>query len=189
MFSNLGPLFKATFRQAEQADTRMAIRKDDPRDQGKRRESAKEEPDDNSLWEDSMAVSIDALRGFLVNFVQGKTHAGTDAGSGADAAAPDAPEQAQAEIRPPRDTQTARAMQAYQSMAEHGAGHHPPVPLPTTPVSDVELIEAGDVRVIHRLIEALDSLAAAGHESLVLEKADSFLHSIEQAVSRLQSKI
>lgn len=189
MFSNLGPLFKATFRQAEQADTRMAIRKDDPRDQGKRRESAKEEPDDNSLWEDSMAVSIDALRGFLVNFVQGKTHAGTEAGSGADAAAPDAPEQAQAEIRPPRDTQTARAMQAYQSMAEHGTGHHLPPRLPSAPVSDVDLIEAGDVRVIHRLIEALDSLAAAGHESLVLEKADSFLHSIEQAVSRLQSKI
>ncbi len=189
MFSNLGPLFKATLRQTEQADTRMSIRKDDPRDQGKRRGSEREENGDSDLWEDSMGVSIESLRLFLTNFVEGKIAPAVGAPSPAGAQTDSAPHTSLApEVRPPQNTHTARAVHAYQSMAEKtgGAYHAPP---PAAPASDVDLLHAEDVRVIHILIADLKMLAEAGYDTLPLEKSDSFLHALQEGVERLKSGV
>lgn len=185
MFSNLGPLFKATFRHTEQLDARMSIRKDDPRDEGKKRDPREDEPDDDSLWEDSMGVSIASLRTFLISFVEGKT--GQVASEGApDGDQPAAPPPAP-DVRPAQDTHHARAIHAYQSMAEKGgSAHHAP---PPTPASDVDLVHAEDVRAIHVLIADLKMLDDAGHTTLALERSDSFLHALQDAVSRLKSGV
>lgn len=189
MFSNLGPLFKATLRQAEQTDTRMSIRKDDPRDQGKKREGEAEENGDSDLWEDSMGVSIEALRVFLTNFVQGNTahmvggaqHTGDQ--SGQVSVPPPLPE-----TRAPQNTHTARAMQAYQSMAEkNGTAYH--APPPPSFASDVDLVQAEDVRLIHGLIADLKMLSEKGYDTLPLEKSDTFLHALQDAVGRLKSGV
>ncbi len=189
MFSQLGPLFKATFRQAEQTDTRMAIRKDDPRDQGRKKDPREEEENPSDLWEDSTGVSVEALRTFLINFVEGKTQAvsGAVASSGTDKGGrPAGP--ALPESRPPQNTHTARAVHAYQAQAEKagGAYHAPP---PAAPQSDVDLVQAQDVRLIHQLIADLKLLSDAGVETLTLEKSDTFLHSMEEAVARLKSML
>lgn len=186
MFSNLGPLFKATMRQAEQVDTRMAIRKDDPRDQENKKDAPDDDDTGSDLWEDSMGVSIEALRAFLTNFVEGKTAHVAQAGEAGTGAATVPPPPAP-ETRMPQNTQTARAMQAYQSMAGKTAGayHQPPV----APISDVDLVHAEDVRVIHALIADLAALAAAGYETLPLEKSDTFLHALQEAVARLKSGV
>lgn len=185
MLSNLGPLFKATFRQTEQLDTRMEIRKDDPRDEKKKRDPREDEPDDDSLWEDSMGVSIEALRAFLISFVEGKTGVSAqigDEGNGP-VTVPTMPE-----VRPAQDTHHARAIHAYQSMAEKtGGAYHPPPP--AAPSSDVDLVHSEDVRVIHTLIADLALLAAAGHTMLSLEKSDSFLTALQDAVNRLKSGV
>lgn len=185
MFSNLGPLFKATFRQTEQLDARMSIRKDDPRDEGKKRDPREEEPEDDSLWEDSMGVSITALRSFLISFVEGKT--GQTESSGAPQSGGAEPPPPVPEVRPAQDTHHARAIHAYQSMAEKGgAVHHTP---PPTPASDVDLIHAQDVRVIHALIADLKMLEDVGHTTLALERSDSFLNALQDAVARLKSGV
>lgn len=187
MFSNLGPLFKATFRQAEQADTRMAIRKDDPRDQGRKKDPREDETDSSDLWEDSTGVSVEALRTFLINFVEGRiathlTPEGKEAPPGDDAS----PALAAPEVRPPQNTQTARAMHAYQSQADKtGHGYHPPPP--AAPPSDVDLIHAQDVRVIHALIADLAALSEAGVDTVTLEKADTFLAALQNAIARARS--
>lgn len=189
MFSNLGPLFKATIRQAEKVDTRMAIRKDEPRDEGRKKDPREEEDEDSALWEDSMGVSIESLRAFLINFVSGQTaHVAGTAGLGLESSDDTAIIAPQPEIREPQNTQTARAMQAYQSMADKGVGaYHPPPPPAAT--SDVDLVQAEDVRLIHALIADLVLLGEAGHETLPLEKSDTFLHAIQEAVARLKSGV
>lgn len=194
MFSSLGPLFKATFRQAEQLDTRMGIRKDDPRDENEKRDPREDGPEGDSLWEDSMGVSIAALRAFLVDFVDGKT------GSPPSGAAPRSPSGAPLpappagpEHRPAQDTKHARAVQAYQSMADKTAGSvyqaPPPPPAAAAPAGDVDLVQSEDVRAIHGLIADLKLLEEAGHAELVLEKSKSFLGALQAAVARLKSRI
>ena len=189
MFSNLGPLFKATFRQTEQADTRMSIRKDDPRDQQRKREAESEETGDSDLWEDSMGVSIEALRVFLENFGAGKI---PPAAGGAPASNAEASAETRTapvpEIRPPQNTQTARAVHAYQSMAEKtGGGYH--APPAEAQGSDLDLLHAQDVRVIYDLIKDLKDLAVAGYDTLPLERSDSFLQALQDAVTRLKSGV
>lgn len=183
MFSNLGPLFKATLRQTEHLDTRMGIRKDDPRDEGKKRDPREDEPDDDSLWEDSMGVSIAALRAFLTDFVAGKT--GRAAGAAAQTPVADAPLTAP-EMSPVQDTKHSRAANAYQTIADKTGGAHAPS-APAAPQSDLDLVQSDEVRAMHILIADLAALEAAGHTTLALEKSDSFVHSLQEAVERLKS--
>lgn len=187
MLSNLGPLFKATFRQAEQTDTRMGIRQDDPHDQGRKKDPREKEDTPSDLWEDSMGVSIEALRTFLINFVGGHTaHVAGGSSRSASPAGNDLSLAQQPENRPPHDTRTARAVGAYQSMAEKtGGAYHPPPP--PTPTSDVDLVHAEDVRIIHALIADLAALSAEGVVTLTLEKSDTFLHTLQDAVARARS--
>lgn len=187
MFSQLGPLFKATFRQAEQTDTKMAIRKDDPRDQGKRKDVPEDDPADSELWEDSTGVSVESLRAFLINFVEGRTQAvAGDLSSNDDPSLLPSAEPARPEVRAPQSTQVARAMHAYQSQAEKSgtAFHAPP---PAAPSSDVDLVQAQDVRVIHTMIADLKILSDAGVTMLTLEKAPTFLESLQGAVTKARS--
>ncbi|MBN8520506.1 MAG: hypothetical protein J0L77_01225 [Alphaproteobacteria bacterium] len=191
MFSSLGPLFKTIFRQAEAADTRLGIRREEKRD-GRKRPDFDPSDDDNSLWEDSTDVSIPALRLFLQNFVTGQDGSAQTSPS-ASISTP------QAEIKtsmipespPPAIVPgvTAKAISAYQTMGQRSPSYVPPAPiLPAAQVtSDVDMLSASDIRIIYQLLEDLEKLSAQGYETLSIGRANSFLESLANAVALLKN--
>lgn len=192
MFSNLGPLFKTTFRQAESNDTRQKIPHDE-RDKGRKKrdeENKKEEKKD--FWEESPSVSVGALRAFLINFL--KTLPGSEDSAFIQNNQINSP----ATTRPhekirPTNTHNAKAVRAYQSMAEKTSPPKPKTPPPTNdrnkriePTAD--LLQSDELRDIHKLIEDLDLLAARGIDSLSIQQADDFVKSLKNAVRLALSK-
>ena len=70
MFSNLGPLFKTQFRQAESNDTRQSIPHQE-RDNHRRNNAEDEQTaSPEEAWTDDTTVSIFALRSFLIDFLK-----------------------------------------------------------------------------------------------------------------------
>jgi len=111
MFSNLGPLFKTVFRQAESTDTRQAIRREE-KEQGRGNKEAQEDTHISvNLWEDNTSVSVTSLQAFLIDFLKDKTFSDK-----ADISNQMAPFQTQQQK--PQNTFVARATNAYQTMAE-----------------------------------------------------------------------
>ena len=191
MFSQLGPLFKTHLRQAEKSDARLEIRRDERQDQGKKQESEDQTEDTSGLWEDSTSVSVEALKAFLVEFLKSR---GDEV--------PEAPEQSADDIalsaitpeyRPPVNTRTAQAVKAYGAMAAQTM-QAPPPPEPkesaasTESIDLVSLLKADEVRTMHVLITELDALSRQGVHTLTIEKADTFLEALVQAVRLEKSK-
>ena len=188
MFSQLGPLFKTHLRQAEKSDARLEIRRDERQDQGRKQESEDRSEESSGLWEDSTEVSVGALKAFLVEFLKSRGDEVPEAPEPAadEAAAPITPE-----YRPPANTRTAQAMKAYGAMAAQA-----PSPPPSEPqeaedsakdVDLVSLLRADEVRTIHVLIGELDMLSRKGVQTLTIDKADTFLEALVQAV-RLEKR-
>ncbi|HEU4838757.1 MAG TPA: hypothetical protein VFS88_05025 [Micavibrio sp.] len=126
MFSQLGPLFKTTLRQAEQADTRLQIRREEKDNPGKKQDSEEQAEETGGLWEDSTEVSVGALRTFLIEFLKGRGETGPETTSGehenisiANPIAMESP--------PPADTAAARAAKAY-STVQPSLTARPPFP-------------------------------------------------------------
>lgn len=189
MFSRLGPLFKTTFRQAESNDTRQHIPHEE-RDQGRRKREEERKPDtDTDPWVDNTSVGVPALRTFLIDFL--KTSFGEENIT--------LPEE-EAEKKPltsrppeksrPTSTKNARAVRAYQSIAEKS---QKPAPMPQETQKraerDVDLLESKELRDIYQLIDDLDLLASKGVTTLNIMKADSFVESLKNAVQLAKSKI
>jgi hypothetical protein len=137
------------------------------------------------LWEDSTGVSVSALRTFLIEFLQ-KHNAG-DSAPDVEAETVTLPPQAAA----PVSSVAARAVKAYGAMA---AQTPPPIvpPAPQAPPENpaetdlASLLEAAEIRQIHRLIAELDGLARNGVESLSIQlDGRTFLDAVDEAV-RLQ---
>jgi hypothetical protein len=192
VFSQLGPLFRTHLRQAEKSDTRLEIRRDDPRDQRKKQEF--EEPQESAadLWEDSTAVSVEALKAFLVEFLKSR---GDDVPEAQDLQAANIL-QITPEYRAPVNTRTAQAVKAYGAMAAQTLAT-PPAEAQTeqtTAEADasidlVSLLAADEVRTMHVLISELDAFSRKGVQTLVIEKADTFLEALVMAVRAEKQKI
>lgn len=187
MFSQLGPLFKTHLRQAEKSDARLEIRRDERQDQGKRQEAEEEAVDTSALWEDSTAVSVEALKAFLVEFLKSR---GDEVPEAPEPIADEAHFSATPEYRPPANTRTAQAVKAYGAMAAQvSTPITPPEPAEssaeTESVDLVSLLKADEVRTMHILITELDILSRKGVQTLTIEKADTFLEALVLAV-RLQ---
>lgn len=182
MLSQLGPLFKTKFREAESNDTRQHIPHDE-RDKGRRKreeENAKEETSD--LWEDNTSVSVVALRAFLIDFIKTIPEAQDIS------LVPDEPKsqkQRPPERQRPTNTHNAKAVRAYQTMAEHAS----------TPIKQEETtkrnndptadkIKSQELRDIYDLIQDLKILENRGLQNLNIEKADSFVLSLKNAVAK-----
>lgn len=194
MFSNLGPLFKTTFRQAESNDTRLHIPHEE-RDNPNRNKDEPEKDKEGTVWEDDTIVSLEALRSFLINFL--KTLPG-----GEDLAQFEAKRQEEERVRKrppqserPANTRNAKAVRAYQSMAQHvddqgnkedsgknGKGNEVQQPV-------ASLLKSQELRDIHGLIDDLESLKRQGIEQVHIKKADTFLEALKNAVTRLTSRI
>ncbi|MEZ5903537.1 MAG: hypothetical protein R3D88_09615 [Alphaproteobacteria bacterium] len=190
MFSQLGPLFKTTFRQAESNDTRQAIpHEEKDKGQKKRGEENKKETD-GEAWVDNTSVSVGALRAFLINFL--KTAPETQ---NSDIINPSTPQntysQRPPETKRPTSTKNAKAVRAYQSMAAKARQDNPP------PVEEenerrkltVNDIESKELRDIYNLIDDLDKIANKGVETLNIQKADTFVEALKNAVTLAKSKI
>lgn len=190
MFSNLGPLFKTTFRKAETNDTRLHIPHEE-RDNPNRNKEESEKEKEGTVWEDDMSVSLEALRTFLINFL--KTLPG-----GEDLAQFEANRQQQESIkkRPPQSvkptsTHNAKAVRAYQSMASKVeenrdmTGSSPLKERERVPLA--ALLKSKELRDIHGLIDDLEGLKRQGVEQLHIKKADTFLEALQNAVRLLRS--
>ncbi len=187
MLSRFDPYFQSTFRQAESTDTRQAIRHEEHKDGRKRRDDERPSVFDNSLWEDSASVSVDALKAFLINFLKSapfEENVKTEPLSAIGSAAPRPGE--------PRDTVTARAIGAYQTMSYRMYPDEqpirPPVAVPDIPAG-VGALNANEVRTIHRLIADLDDLHGRGLRALPFQMADSFLESLVVAVAAAKARL
>lgn len=188
MFSQLGPLFKTTFRQAESNDTRQHIPHDE-RDKGRRkREEAKKESQGPDPWVDDTSVTVEALRTFLVNFL--KTMPGADDGLTQEVDQQNQPlSNRPPEQKRPTNTHNAKAVRAYQAMADKSTESKPPPqkrPPPTAATAD--LLESKELRDIHGLIDDLDNLRARGVQALHIRPAESFVESLKHAVKLALSK-
>ena len=189
MFSRLGPLFRTTFRQAESNDTRQHIPHEE-RDQGRRKRDEERKPDiDSDPWVDNTSVGVPALRTFLIDFLKtsfdGENVALPEEDSAKKPLAARPPEKSR-----PTSTKNARAVRAYQSMAEKSQ-NQPPLAQETQirKERDVDLLESKELRDIYQLIDDLDFLAAKGVTTLNIMKADSFIESLKNAVYLAKSKL
>jgi hypothetical protein len=185
MFSTVGTLFKTMFRQAEHADARLEIRRDEKRD-GRKSPEFEDKEEDGGLWEDSTDVSVSALKMFLQNFASGKTQAvsGQIEKQESSLSSPAAPLPAPGI---PANTMTARAIGAYQQVAPKSAMIPPPAaPIPQ---SDADLISGEDMRIIYQLMSDLDDISARGVETLHIQKAATFLESLTNAVNAVKNSV
>lgn len=191
MFSQLGPLFKTTFaRQAEANDTRQSIPHEERDERRRRREEEDRKETESDFWEDNTSVSVDALRAFLINFI--KTMPGME-----DAPLPEQPKGDKdlparpPEAKRPTSTHNAKAVRAYQSMAAQSQNEtiKPPKTDDKIAAPTADLLESKELRDIYALIDDLDNLSQAGTQELQIQKADSFLESLKNAVYLKKSKI
>ncbi|MEM9469852.1 MAG: hypothetical protein AAF988_06795 [Pseudomonadota bacterium] len=191
MLFNLGPYFKTVFRNVEDTDTRQAIQREE-RDIARRNDEEEEDTRISiDLWEDKSSVSVDALLTFLQTFIQGQTftqNQSKDAKEKSSSEESNTADQREPTYKAPKDTQTAKAVSAYQSMNEKTA----PAPQPQssgTQTADADLIAGTEARDIFVLIEDLEVLKERGVSELFIEPAVSFVESLKTAVMREKSTL
>ncbi len=175
MFSRLDPVFQAMRRQAESADTKLGIRRDEKNDENQRKNKKEKDDEPAALWEDVTVVSVPALQAFLSGLVPSgsgsdSVHAEISISATAQQASPSAPV-----------SDAARAAQAYRSTP---GGAQPPVPSPATPAVSAGGVKlsAEEEKTIFRLIADLALLSSRGVTNLEIRKSDSFLQSLVDAV-------
>lgn len=179
MLSQLGSVFKTTFRQAESTDARLEIRREEKENNGKKKDAKKDADDDAVLWEDSMTVSVIALHTFLLEFL--KSHG-----------AP-LPQEEQVildtavsdyhEVRPPVSSVAARAVKAYTAMAPAQPSSMSSASVePSAPVNSDDLLSAEEIRAVHILIADVDGLTKAGVQTVNITIIGTFLESLIEAV-------
>ncbi len=185
MFSQLGPLFKTQFRQAESNDTRQYIPHEEHEKHRKEQNEQQKKQSTNEAWVDDTSVSVGALRAFLIDFL--KTIPG-----GQDSAfinnRTDAEELSSRpkEQKRPTSTHNARAVRAYQTMAAHSqsdtSSKSPDLDKAEDNNPTADKLESKELRDIHSLIVDLEGLEKKGVTTLHIFQADSFVESLKNAV-------
>jgi hypothetical protein len=178
MLSQLGAVFKTTFRQAESTDTRQEIRREEKEDGRKKKERDRTSEDDAALWDDTMAVSVTALHNFLVEFL--KSH-GAPMPEDENLALSTEAHQAY-EQRPPVNSVAARAVKAYTAMAPAPSAPVVSSEPPDETVNPADLLSAEEIRTIHVLIADVDALGKASVQTLNITLVGTFLESLVEAV-------
>ncbi len=187
MFSQLGPLFKTTFRRTEENSTRLNIPHEEQEKRKKKQEEEQNKDKNLDAWDDDTTVSVTALRQFLINFLK------TIPGGEDTADLQGAETQKQLSVRPrehrrPTNTRNAKAVRAYQAMAAKGQQKPPPSAQNLSKEEIVERLPSDELRDIHRLINDLDSIKNNGVEELRIMPADSFVESLKNAVKDITSE-
>lgn len=189
MFSELGSLFKTTFRQAEANDARQHIPHNE-RDNGHNKKKDKNENRNNdTLWEDTTGVSVNALHLFLIDFIKSKPETSTLDFSQSETIKGRRPPQSSR----PTSTQNAKAVRAYQAMANHTP---PREQIIKTDVnrnendkSNLDMIKSQELRDIYKLIKDLELLSNNNIMQLKINPAGSFVESLKNAVKVEKSNL
>jgi len=193
MFSNLGPLFKTQFRQAEPNDARQSIPHQE-RDQNRRNNTEDEQAaSSEEAWTDDTTVSIFALRSFLIDFLK-TIPGGEDSNLIAQVQEKTTTPTRPKEKTRPTNTHNAKAVRAYQTMASHSAEDKTPINAQDDnsdkrPEPSADQLESQELRDIHNLILDLEFLEKRGLAHLNILKASSFVEGMKQAVLLAKSKI
>lgn len=193
MLSQLGPLFKTTFRQAESNDTRQAIPHDERDQRRKKKEEERPKEQHSDFWEDNTSVSVGALRIFLIDFLKTMPGATDTAARAAPQTAADDHIEATSQNPAQPQSANARAAEAYQSTARHV---HEATTMPKPPADKekpnneptADKLQSKEIRDIHTLISELEDLNRRGVHDLHIERADSFLESLKNAVQASKSR-
>ncbi len=202
MFSGITNIFKVPPRQAENTDTRQEIRRHEPEYEQRKQGKRKKTPEELFSQSGSATVSVDALHVFLENFLKSQ-NAVADRDFATASAAPEAakpeesgdpgfvaglfkPPQAEEENPSAVSGAAAHAAQAYQSMARNAEDRNREHLLADASLEDGPeiVLSSSDVRVIHRLLGDLKQLEARDIHFLHIERSESFLDSLVEAVDK-----
>lgn len=189
MFTSLGNILGTPQpRHAEQSDARQDIQRHDP--EYERRKKKKQQSNEELFSnEDGSTVSVTALQTFLNTFLkelsEKKPKQGFNATSKAEE---DSEKQDKQETAPPKKPisgHAAYAANSYQHMAESGQQ--------TSILGDVNennadliSLDASEVRTIHALLDDLKLLSEKNINYLRIERANSFLQSLVNAVDAIK---
>ena len=171
MDSKLDPVYRALFRHAEHTGDRQDIKREEAPGGDGRRKDDREPADRPDPWQDDAAVSVTALRAFLLNLLGGEA-----------VTAPAPPQSAPR----PADPLVARAAGAYRTTAAHQAPP-PAAPVTATPATPAPGLTPDDIRAIRQLIADLDRLSSRQIDVLRIEKNGTFLQSLAAAATRALS--
>lgn len=167
MDSKLDPVYRALFRHAEHSGDRQDVKREEATGGDGRRKDNREPSERPDPWQDDAAVSVTALRAFLINLLGGET----------------APAVTPPQTAPrPSDPATARAAGAYRTTAAHQA--LPPAAAPVTATTPAPGLTPDDIRTIRTLIATLDRLSSRRIDMLRIEKNGTFLQSLAAAADR-----
>lgn len=185
MFSNLGHIFFNRPRHAESADARLGIRRHDPDQDGRRKKEDGENSGSEFDRDDSATVTVEALRIFLENFLQSITPAAQNVEKNFSA-------QSAGQNHQPRhiDGETAKAVGAYGRTAQKNEHKNEKPITPTVSAPDTGAatgLNAGEIRAIHGLLADLPELTARGIEYITIERGESFLASLVNAVEKAKN--
>ncbi len=187
MYSRLDPIFKTQFRHTETLDTRQGIRRQDQvKDKKKKSGNDESDSDDIDMWEDSTSVSIKAIKAFLEQLA-GETKKSAGKPEPGENIKISQKEKSISTATPATGKQSAaRAAQAYQKM--HRATHtEEQQEIPQSSIPSIAL-RPEEIRVIHKLIEDLGTLAAQNKDHLTIRKSENFLQSLVDAVEALKAR-
>jgi hypothetical protein len=178
MFSRLDPILKTITRRTEKADTRLAIRRDESKETGRRKGAHGADEFASVPWEDTASVSTASLKTFLQSLL----------GDGPPAV-PDAPD----ENRHTPTTLGARAAGAYQSMGravhDRNVEADPasaPAPADTASALGHDFGDA-DLSRIRQFVSDLIDLERRGIHELTIQRSLTFLDSVQQGILLAQT--
>lgn len=179
------PFIQAVARQAENIYTKMAIRRDESENFGRRKRGEDEAATKSIPWEDTTDVSILALRGFLEDLL-GVNHSGNmgqdtaelpllSGGGGMDGK------------QSPPPTAASYAAKAYRTTGRvvHDENVTAPPPVIAPLSSDLQLgDDFGDAErdMMRGYIDELTALEQRGINHLTLRRSLTFLESIRQSI-------
>lgn len=162
---------------AENSDTRQGINRHDPDAEGRKKKKDQGKDQEIGLWEDSMEVSIPALQEFLKTFLGRSPQKEKEI--------KDVPEiSEQPEKREARNTQTKRAIQAYETQSHYSDPPAIPEKISEKPQNIEDPLSSSETRLVHQAIEGLNTLSNKGYTTLSIEKDGSFLESIVGAIQK-----
>ncbi len=193
MFSTLNNVFGVQKpRHAENADTRQEINRQDP-DEQKRKDNEQDEEVALFSEDDNAAVSIDALHAFLESFL--KSLPPEKGAQQFDPKTTDDQKSASAlavgrdfNQKRPMSGDVAQAMGAYKHAAKGSSGNTENIK--RVSVSEAKQagenlgLQSSEVRDIHKLLEDLKILSDRNIETLVIERSDTFLNGLINAVEK-----
>ena len=182
MYSRLDPIFKTQLRQAETLDTRQGIRRQNRVDERGNRDNKDKGSDEGEVWEDQTNVSIAALKNFLEQLSREAETKSNDDPAEHVRLSTKSKENSHPEGHRSDEASRRAAYAAGAYERTYRATHKDELETNAESIPSVNL-SPEELRIINNLIKDLSSLLSAGKEFLILNKSESFLQSIVDAVN------